>query len=191
MNVTKRDKCLRERCEQQRSLSILTYSVLAIVLSLPIVNAAGITKGQPVKIFAPLVKPGEYVWQPELSPAEPVVIVVNLPEQLLYVYRNGVRIGWTTISSGKVGHRTPTGIFTILQKSVEHTSTIYKGASMPYMERLTWGGIASMPAICPVTQQHMAVCGYRSISQSGFIPLQPTARRLLSATTKPLRIIPS
>ena len=58
------------------------------------------------------------------------------------MYRNGVRIGRSTISSGKPGHRTPTGVFTILEKNVKHTSTIYKGASMPYMERLTWGGVA-------------------------------------------------
>ena len=82
------------------------------------------------------------MWRPEVSPAGPVVIIISLPEQVLYVYRNGVRIGRSTISSGKPGHRTPTGVFTILQKNVKHTSTIYKGASMPYMERLTWGGVA-------------------------------------------------
>ncbi len=181
MNVTKRDKCLRERCEQQRSLSILTYSVLAIVLSLPMVNAAGITKGQPVKIFAPLVKPGEYVWQPELSPAGPVVIIVSLPEQLLYVYRNGVRIGRTTISSGKAGHRTPTGIFTILQKSVDHTSTIYKGASMPYMERLTWGGVAIHAGNLP---------GYPAAHGCVRLPLD-FAKRLYSITTDGTTVIVS
>ena len=105
-------------------------------------RAAEMTKGQPVAPFTPQIKQGEYVWLPEVSPAGPVVLIVNLPEQLLYVYRNGVRIGRSSISSGKPGHRTPTGVFTILQKNVKHVSTIYKGASMPYMERLTWGGVA-------------------------------------------------
>jgi len=82
------------------------------------------------------------VWNPEISPTGPVIIVVSLPEQVLYVYRNGVRIGRSTISSGKASHHTPTGVFTILQKNVKHTSSIFKGASMPYMERLTWGGVA-------------------------------------------------
>jgi hypothetical protein len=77
-----------------------------------------------------------------MSPAGPVVIVVNLSEQLVYVYRNGIRIGRSTVSSGKPGHKTPTGVFVILQKNMMHISTIYKGASMPYMERLTWGGVA-------------------------------------------------
>jgi lipoprotein-anchoring transpeptidase ErfK/SrfK len=82
------------------------------------------------------------VWHPEVSPAGPVVINVSLPEQLLYVYRNGVRIGRSSISSGKAGRQTPTGVFTILEKHEKHASSIYKGASMPYMERVTWGGVA-------------------------------------------------
>jgi len=48
---------------------------------------------------------------------------VSIPEQTLYVYRNGVRIGRSTVSTGKSGHRTPTGVFTILQKNEKHTSS--------------------------------------------------------------------
>ena len=111
-------------------------------LTLPPVRAEEFTKGQPVAPFTPLIKPGDYVWHPEVSPAGPVVIIISLSEQALYVYRNGVRIGRSSISSGKARHHTPTGVFTILQKNIKHTSSIYKGASMPYMERLTWGGVA-------------------------------------------------
>jgi hypothetical protein len=60
----------------------------------------------------------------------------------MYVYRNGVRIGRSTVSTGKPGKRTPTGVFTVLQKKVQHESNIYKGAKMPHMQRLTWSGIA-------------------------------------------------
>jgi hypothetical protein len=60
----------------------------------------------------------------------------------MYVYRNGIRIGRSTISTGTAGHPTPTGIFAILQKKVDHESNIYKGAKMPHMQRLTWTGIA-------------------------------------------------
>jgi hypothetical protein len=67
-------------------------------------------------------------------------VVISLPQA--YVYRNGVLIGRTTISSGRAGHRTPTGVFTVLEKQRKHYSNIYKGAAMPYMERLTWSGIA-------------------------------------------------
>jgi hypothetical protein len=58
------------------------------------------------------------------------------------VYRNGVRIGVATVSTGKPGYETPTGLFTILQKKREHYSNLYDDAPMPFMQRLTWGGIA-------------------------------------------------
>jgi len=70
------------------------------------------------------------------------MVVVSLSDQRARIYRNGVLIGRTTVSTGKPGHETPTGVFTILQKQVEHGSTIYNNAPMPYMERLTWDGIA-------------------------------------------------
>ena len=100
------------------------------------------TKGRQVAPFAPTLKAGDYVWHPEASPAGPVVVLVSLPDQVLYVYRNGVRIGRSTVSTGKQGKRTPTGVFTVLQKKVRHESSIYKGAQMPHMQRLTWTGIA-------------------------------------------------
>ena len=71
-----------------------------------------------------------------------MLVVISLPEQQAYVYRNGVLIGRTTISSGRAGHRTPTGVFTVLEKQRRHYSNIYKGAAMPFMERLTWSGVA-------------------------------------------------
>jgi hypothetical protein len=88
------------------------------------------------------LKPGEYIWSPELAPRGPMTVVVSLPAQRAYVYRNGVRIGASTISSGKKGHATPTGVFTILQKDKDHHSNKYSNAPMPYMQRLTWDGIA-------------------------------------------------
>lgn len=88
------------------------------------------------------LEPGEFLWHPEVAPSGPVVVVVSLPEQRAHVYRNGLRIGVSTISSGKAGHETPTGTYPILQKRVEHYSNLYDSAPMPYMQRLTWDGIA-------------------------------------------------
>jgi hypothetical protein len=88
------------------------------------------------------LRTNEYTWHPETSPQGPVLVVISLPEQQAYVYRNGVLIGRTTISSGRPGHRTPPGVFTVLEKQRKHFSNIYKGAPMPFMERLTWSGIA-------------------------------------------------
>jgi hypothetical protein len=121
----------------------IIITCLAFFLAEPAADAAsGHTKGNAVKPFTPELKPGDYVWHPEVSPAGPVVVFASLPDQVLYVYRNGVRIGRSTMSTGKSGKPTPTGIFTVLQKKVDHTSSIYKGAKMPHMQRLTWTGIA-------------------------------------------------
>src|SRR5947199_3974942 len=86
--------------------------------------------------------PGEYVWEPERAPEGPLLIIASITEQVAYVYRNGIRIARSSVSTGRPGHPTPTGVFTILEKEIHHTSSIYKGAEMPYMERVTWGGIA-------------------------------------------------
>jgi L,D-transpeptidase catalytic domain len=102
----------------------------------------GHTKGRELAPFAPEFKRGDYVWKPQVSPAGPVLIIVSIPEQKMTVFRNGVRIGSTTVSTGKAGKATPTGVFTILQKKIDHESSIYKGAKMPHMQRLTWSGIA-------------------------------------------------
>lgn len=104
--------------------------------------AAAHTPGRAVEPFSPRLQPGDYVWRPEVSPAGPVVVWIRLDQQTLYVFRNGVRIGRSTISSGRPGHRTPTGAFTVLEKQVQHVSTLYRGAQMPYMQRLTWRGVA-------------------------------------------------
>jgi lipoprotein-anchoring transpeptidase ErfK/SrfK len=88
------------------------------------------------------LKPGQFLWMPELSPQGPVVVVVSLPEQRAHVYRNGVRIGVSTISSGMRGFETQTGVYPILERETEHYSNLYDNAPMPYMLRLTWSGTA-------------------------------------------------
>jgi hypothetical protein len=88
------------------------------------------------------LQPGEYAWTPALAPEGPVLVVVSLPDQHATVYRNGVRIGASTVSTGRPGHDTPVGVYTILQKRREHYSNLYDDAPMPFMQRLTWDGIA-------------------------------------------------
>jgi hypothetical protein len=88
------------------------------------------------------LKKGEFLWIGDAVTSGPLVMVVSITEQRGYVYRNGILIGAASVSTGRPGHPTPTGVFTVLQKQPEHRSTIYDGAPMPYMERLTWGGVA-------------------------------------------------
>ncbi len=91
---------------------------------------------------ADALKPGEWLLYPEIAPDGPTLVYVDLARQRATVYRNGVRIGVSTISSGKKGNSTPTGVFTILQKNKDHRSSTYDNAPMPYMQRLTWRGVA-------------------------------------------------
>jgi lipoprotein-anchoring transpeptidase ErfK/SrfK len=66
-------------------------------------------------------------------PALSIAIIVSIPKQLVFVYRNGILIGVSTCSTGKPGHSTPAGVFTILEKAKVHTSATY-GEPMPDME---------------------------------------------------------
>ena len=97
---------------------------------------------RPILDIASTLKPGQYVWAPELGPDGPALVVVNLETQKLVLFRGGVPIAASTISSGKTGNETPTGVFTILQKNAAHRSKTYNNAPMPNMQRLTWRGIA-------------------------------------------------
>ncbi|WP_075091014.1 L,D-transpeptidase [Haloferula sp. BvORR071] len=100
------------------------------------------TKGSPTgKPTGPL-KPSEYWWNPQISPSGPVVVLVSLPLQTASVYRNGILIGRSSVSTGTKGHETPSGVFTILEKKQTHYSSTYDDAPMPNMQRLTWEGIA-------------------------------------------------
>lgn len=71
-----------------------------------------------------------------------VLIVVSLASQRAFVFRKGQPWEWTEVSTGKPGNDTPRGIFTILEKKVHHRSTLYDDAPMPFMQRLTWDGVA-------------------------------------------------
>jgi lipoprotein-anchoring transpeptidase ErfK/SrfK len=71
-----------------------------------------------------------------------VLIVVSLASQKAYVFKDGELWGSSAVSTGRKGKRTPTGRYTILEKQVRHRSRTYDNAPMPYMQRLTWGGVA-------------------------------------------------
>jgi hypothetical protein len=88
------------------------------------------------------LEPGQYVWQPEAAAHGEVEIVVSLPLQRVFVYRGGTLIGVSTASTGRAGYDTPVGTFPILQKNRDHRSNLYDNAPMPFMQRLTWDGIA-------------------------------------------------
>jgi hypothetical protein len=71
-----------------------------------------------------------------------VRILVSLPQQKAWVFDDGKLVDTSPVSTGKRGFATPAGTFPILQKKVHHRSNKYSNAPMPYMQRLTWSGVA-------------------------------------------------
>lgn len=131
---------MSEKRNPEISLKMNRRHVLASMAALPL-GVSG-TRAEEKAIDIEAMLPGEFSWHPERAPSGPVAIIASLPEQRVHVYRNGVRISVSTCSSGKPGHETPTGVFTVLQKDKHHHSSTYNNASMPNMNRLTWDGIA-------------------------------------------------
>ncbi len=123
---------------------ILIVIVLALAMSSIAIAGVpfwGARTSSPTSALATL-QPGEWIWGGDNAALGPIAVIVSLTEQRAYVYRNGILIGTTTVSTGKPGYDTPTGVFTILQKDKDHRSNIYDNAPMPYQLRLTWGGVA-------------------------------------------------
>lgn len=126
----------------------MNRAAFAFGLALTLTGAPALASGS--KVSSPLalakqaekLKPGDWVWAGNIAPHGPVLVYVELNRQLATVYRNGVRIAVSTVSTGKAGHDTPGGVFTILQKNKTHFSSTYDNAPMPNMQRLTWKGVA-------------------------------------------------
>lgn len=76
------------------------------------------------------------------KPVGPLVIAISIDKQTMRVFDANGLFTETRVSTGMKGHETPTGVFSIIQKNKWHKSNIYSGAPMPYMQRITWSGIA-------------------------------------------------
>ena len=94
-----------------------------------------------VETAAATLAPNQFVWN-DPGTTEAVRIVINIGEQRAYVYRGEALVAATAVSTGKDGKDTPSGTFTILQKAIDHRSNLYNNAPMPFMQRLTWDGVA-------------------------------------------------
>ena len=95
----------------------------------------------PIEAAATELSPNQFVWN-DTDTGEALSIVVSLSTQRAFVYRGARMVAATTISSGKDGRDTPLGTYPILQKNAAHRSNLYNDAPMPFMQRLTWDGIA-------------------------------------------------
>ncbi|HEX8579659.1 MAG TPA: L,D-transpeptidase family protein [Allosphingosinicella sp.] len=100
---------------------------------------------EPASIAAPVLvapPPPPLPPTPEEALNDGVLIVVSLASQRMFVFRDGALWDSSKVSTGRRGMDTPVGTFPILQKKVDHRSNLYDDAPMPFMQRLTWGGVA-------------------------------------------------
>jgi hypothetical protein len=132
---------LARRAPSRRRFSLRAIILAAALGALP--AAPALAAGETgASTAATSLAPGRHLWiQPEAGEG-PVRIVVSLGTQRAFVFRGATLIGVSTVSSGMPGYDTPTGTFAILEKDKDHRSNLYEDAPMPYMQRLTWDGVA-------------------------------------------------
>jgi lipoprotein-anchoring transpeptidase ErfK/SrfK len=83
------------------------------------------------------------------KPQGPLIISISIDQQKIRVYDSNGLFAEDRVSTGMKGHPTPMGVFSIIQKHKMHHSNIYSGAPMPYMQRITWSGVAMHQGVLP------------------------------------------
>ncbi|MEH2492188.1 L,D-transpeptidase [Bradyrhizobium sp. AZCC 2230] len=86
---------------------------------------------------------------PEAPPKGPLQIIISITDQRVSLFDNGALIARSSVSTGTQGHPTPLGVFSVISKERWHRSNIYSAAPMPYMQRITWSGIALHAGVVP------------------------------------------
>ncbi len=82
-------------------------------------------------------------------PTGPMFFVISLNRQHVSVYSGDGLYARSPVSTGRSGHPTPRGLFTIVGKERMHHSNLYSDAPMPFMQRITWSGIAMHEGVLP------------------------------------------
>ena len=126
-----------------RTLTRLFGAAVLLCIA-PVVRAAPLADDTSLHEVAASLSPGAFAWDGNavVSLDVPMTIVVSITLQRMYVYSGSALVGVSTVSTGRPGHRTPLGSFQILEKARWHRSNLYSSAPMPFMQRLTWDGIA-------------------------------------------------
>ena len=147
--------------------ALIAASVAAAVIAMPTPAAAYERWGlfgpaiqqRPERIVAPVKRPSkeskarkyiaEQIRVPEKLPPGPLQIVISIRKQQLTLYAGGQAVAHSQVSTGVPGHPTPQGVFSIIQKQIYHESNLYSSAPMPYMQRITWSGVAMHQGVVP------------------------------------------
>ena len=162
----KRNQNMNERTNPFASIETKTMKTfLTLLTALTLTTAAQADATYNTKHPAPpaseyTVVNRAYVQDPALARFEWLVadtdpqasvnhIVVSIADQRLYAYHGQQLVAWSNVSSGRAGHETPTGTFEVSQKDVDHHSSLYDDASMPFFMRLTDGGVGMHAGFLP------------------------------------------
>jgi L,D-transpeptidase catalytic domain len=117
--------------------------------------------------------------EPGKIPQGPLQIIVSINSQRVALYGNGVPVARSVVSTGVSGHPTPIGVFSVIQKDRWHRSNIYSNAPMPFMQRITWSGVAL----------HAGIVTGRPASHGCIRLTHDFAKRLWSLTKIGVRVI--
>ena len=101
------------------------------------------------KARRPSAKAGAAVKETNAKPQGPLIIAVSIDQQKVRIYDTNGLFAESPVSTGMKGHSTPMGVFSVIQKHKMHRSNIYSGAPMPYMQRITWSGVAMHAGVLP------------------------------------------
>ena len=154
------------------ALSLITVSLLA---AMSVADPAAARRAQPEE-------PEERQETAPSRPAgTPLLALVSLKDQRVTIYDKDGAILHAPVSSGQTGYETPVGIYAVLQKEAEHYSNRYDDASMPFMQRITWTGIALHAGALP---------GYPASHGCIRLPYE-FAERLFPLTKLGLRVVVS
>ena len=124
----------------------------AVAASKP--SRAKVSVAVPSTLAAPAPQPAQSIARglpARLLPSTPppLLAVASINGQSITVYNGTEVVARSSISTGMAGHRTPTGVFSILQRNRHHESNLYSNSPMPFMQRLTWSGIALHAGVVP------------------------------------------
>src|SRR5262249_32742886 len=110
----------------------------------------------------------------------PLLAVVGLDTQHVSIYDSAGRLMQRSpVSTGQNGYETPAGIFSVVQKKADHNSNLYEDGNMPFMQRITWTGIAMHGRVLP---------GHPASHGCVRLPVD-FARRLFDLTDVGMRVI--
>jgi L,D-transpeptidase-like protein len=129
---------LLERLDAPSQRARISPLRMALLASAAIVFAAGCGPADAAAKKSNLVQARDFGSMPK----GPLQLVVSIANQHVTLYSNGVRVAQGPVSTGIPGKPTPTGVFSVIQKDRYHHSNLYSNAPMPYMQRITWSGVA-------------------------------------------------